>query len=116
MVLDRPSGVPAGSDGGAAIRSAVAPGQLIGLACVLVGLSQLPLSFLVADLAGNSLPLFVIGGAGWLLVGIGLDMLRGRRPFEVRRTDSTGAEWLQAVFFVLLSLFVVAASLSTVLG
>jgi hypothetical protein len=116
MVLDRPTGVAAGIDGGAAIRSAVAPAQMMGLACVLVGLSQLPLSFLLADLVGSSLPLFVIGGGGWLLIAIGVNMLRGRSPSEVEWTDSARAEWFLAVFDVLLSLFVVAASLYTVLG
>lgn len=81
--------------------------QLTGLTTLLVGVSQLPLAFALAE---NHWALFVMGSGGWLLIGIGINLLQGREAFEIGWTDDDGIEWLVAAAMVGFALLVVAAA------
>lgn len=65
--------------------------RLNGLAALLIGVSQLPLAFVLADATGNDISLFIIGAGGWLLIGIGVNVFRGMEAFEV---DWSESEWV----------------------
>lgn len=91
-------------------RSIIHRNQLYGLTCLLVGMCQLPLAFVYADLPDQPLPLFVIGGGGWLLISAGVNLLQGEKAFQNGWTENERIEWLSAAGLVLLSLLVVAAT------
>ncbi|MFC6723694.1 hypothetical protein ACFQE1_04710 [Halobium palmae] len=101
------------SSGESRLRDSIDQSQLTGLACVLVGASQLPLAFLVGE---QSLILFVMGCAGWMLIGLGVDLLRGKEAFETGWGESERIEWLSAAWVLLFALFVVAATAVVLLG
>jgi hypothetical protein len=88
------------------LRSSVGQSQLTGLACVLVGASQLPLAFVVSE---QSLVVFSMGSGGWLLISIGVNLLQGRDAFGGWGNDEQ-TSWLTAVGTLLFSLFVVVAT------
>lgn len=83
----------------------------MGVTCLLVGVAQLPLAFRVADLTGESTAMFVMGSGGWLLIGIGINLLRRRSAFEIGWTDSNRIAYLEAAFLIVLSILVVVAAL-----
>lgn len=90
--------------------------RLAGFATVLVGLSQLPVAVLVADATGHDSLLLVIGGGGWLLVGIGVNILRGREAFETRRDGDGWWPWLSAIVTVIVAISVAVAAALLVLS
>jgi len=92
---------------GSRLRDSVGQSQLVGLACVLIGASQLPLAFLVSE---QSLILFVMGCGGWLLISLGINLFRGNEAFESRWDSNERTAWLGAVCILLVGLFVVAAT------
>lgn len=69
-------------------RGLIARNQLDGIAIVLVGITQvlLGLSGLGksswSGLTETSWRFFVLGGGGWLLIGIGVTVFQGRVTFE----------------------------------
>lgn len=84
--------------------------RFIGLAVVLVGVSQLPIAFIAADATGHDGMLFVVGAGGWLLISIGVNLLRDRSAFDDGWTESERVEWLLAgVTFVSAVVIAVAA-------
>lgn len=95
------------------LRGLISQSQLIGLACVLIGASQLPLAFRVSE---QSLVLFIMGCAGWLLIGIGVNLFRGKEGFEVGWSENDRIAWLNAAWTLLLALLVVAATGVILLG
>lgn len=94
------------------LRGSVGQSQLAGIACVLIGVSQLPVAFVVGE---QPLVLFIIGSGGWLLIGIGVNIFRGREGSEVWGNNER-TSWLSAVWTLLFSLFVVVATGVVVLG
>lgn len=110
MNLDRLAGRPsvAGDDG--TIRESITRTQFHGLAAVLVGVGQLPLAFVLADLSDEYLSLFVIGSGGWLLIAIGINLLSGKEAFYNGWTDNERIEWFMAAGLFLLAIVVVVAS------
>lgn len=92
------------------LRNAISRNKLYGLTSVLVGSSQLPLAFLLADLTNQSLAVFVIGSGGWLLIGLGINLLQGKRAFHTEWTDNERYRWLIAAVICLLAFVVVIAT------
>jgi len=92
---------------GSRLRDSVGQSQLVGLACVLIGASQLPLAFLVSE---QSLVLFIMGSGGWLLISMGINLFLGNEAFESRWDSNERTAWLGAVCILLVGLFVVAAT------
>jgi hypothetical protein len=88
------------------LRGSVGQSQLTGLACVLIGASQLPLAFVVGE---QPLVFFVMGSGGWLLISIGVNLFRRRDALEGWGNDEQ-TSWLSAVGTLLFSLFVVVAT------
>lgn len=74
---------------------------------MLIGVSQLPLAFLVSE---QSLVLFIMGCAGWLLIGIGVSLFRGKEGFEIDWNENDRIAWLNAAWTLLLALLIVAAT------
>lgn len=96
---------PTGRDHG--IRDRIDRAQLYGLACVLVGVSQLPLAFRLAD---HYVSVFVVGSGGWLLIATGINLLQGREAFANEWTENERIAWLLAAVMVLFAIGVVAAA------
>lgn len=97
------------------LRDTISRDQLIGMACTLIGVSQLPLAFELAALSNQYTAMFVIGSAGWLLIGIGINLLLGRAPFQTDWTDNPRAEWILAAVLVGQAIVVVLAAGATLL-
>jgi predicted membrane channel-forming protein YqfA (hemolysin III family) len=94
------------------LRGPIDRSRLTGLGCVLVGLCQLPLANLYHE---QALALFITASGGWLLVGIGMNLFRGKEAFDFGWSDSERVAWLSTVLFLLFGLFVVVAT-ATVLS
>jgi hypothetical protein len=84
--------------------------QLMGLATVFIGLSQLPMAIILANVTGHDSSLFVVGAGGWLLIGIGVNLFRGMEAFESKWGKNERLEWLSVTVTVVLALAVVAVS------
>ena len=84
--------------------------RLKGLAIVSIGISQLPLAFMLADVTGYNISIFVIGTGGWLLISIGVNVFRGKEVFEIGWSESEQVEWLSTVLMVIFAIAVVAAA------
>lgn len=110
MGQNRTHGVADDRSGERGLRDTIDEYRLAGLACVLVGVSQLPLAFIHAE---SNASLFVVGAGGWMLIGIGINLLQGRRAFEIRWTDNGTISWLIAAMLVVFAVLVfLAAGLS----
>jgi hypothetical protein len=77
---------------------------------MLVGVSQLPLAFVLAELSDEYLSLFVIGSGGWLLIGIGINLITGKDAFYNGWTDNERIQWYMAAGLFLLAIVVVVSS------
>jgi len=88
-------------------RSLLDQNQITGLATVFIGMSQLPLAFVFAN---HWASLFVVGSGGWLLIGIGVNVFRGREPFEVGWSRSRQVDWLNTVLLAIHAIAVVIAA------
>ena len=108
MVPDQAAGTES-TDSVPAIPSALTPDRVQGLACILVGASLVVLTFLTLDLPRQTYSLLVMGGAGWMLVAIGEQLLRDRERFGVWWSDSEQARWFGAAVWLGQSLLVVIA-------
>lgn len=95
------------------LRGSVGQSQLAGIACVLIGASQLPVAFVVSE---QSLVFFIMGSGGWLLIGIGVNLFRGKDAFELGWSNNKRISWLSAVWTLLFSLLVVGATGVVLLG
>lgn len=107
MTDSRQSGVIDDDGGEQVLRNRIDEHQLAGIACVLVGVSQLPLAFVYAE---STPSLFVVGAGGWMLIGIGINLLQGRAAFEIEWADDETISWLIAAVLVVLSIGVVVAA------
>lgn len=107
MGQNRTHGVADDRTGERGLRDTIDEYRLAGLACVLVGVSQLPLAFIHGE---PTTTLFVVGGGGWMLIGIGLNLLQGRGAFEIRWTDNETISWLIAAMLVVFAVLVVVAA------
>ena len=93
MDQSRVSGVVPISDRSRSLRKLIDRNRLDGIAIVLFGITQvlLGLSGLVelswSGLTESSWTIFVLGGGGWLLIGIGVTVFQGRVAFE------SGGRW-----------------------
>lgn len=112
MVSNRLSRLLSSPDGESRLRGSAERSRLSGLACVLVGVSQLPLAFL----GERSLAPFVIGSGGWLLIGIGVNLAGGRGALDFEWTGSERAAWLGSAWHFAFGLLVVAATGAMRLG
>lgn len=92
------------------LRDTISRNQLFGLTCLLIGISQLPLGFILADISNQSLSLFVSGSGGWLLISVGINLLRGKGAFQSVHPDNERIEWLIAALSFLLAMGVIAAT------
>lgn len=102
-------------DGNRSFRDILNRNQLYGLTCLLIGMSQLPLAFILADLSNQPLSLLVIGAGGWLLIGVGINLLQGGGAFQNGWTNNERVEWLMAAVLLLFSIGIVAAAGITLL-
>ena len=107
------SGLAAMSDGDHSLGNPINRNRLNGLATVFIGISQLPLAFIFMD---HWLSLFVIGSGGWLLIGIGVNVFRGREAFEIGWSGSDRVEWLNTAVIATYAIAVVAATVFTILA
>ena len=89
------------------LPGSIGQSHLNGLACVLVGVSQLPLAFLVGE---QSLVLFIMGCAGLMLASIGVNLLRGKEPFDIHWSENERIAWLSTALNFFWALLVVAAT------
>ena len=105
------SGSGAVSSGSHSLRDLVNRNRLNGLATILIGVSQLPLAVMFADVTGYESSLFVIGCSGWLLIGVGVNVFRDRGPFELDWTESKRTAWLSTIVTCILAIVVAAAAL-----
>lgn len=110
MDQNRSSGLGAVSSGGQSLRDVVNRDHLNGLATILIGVSQLPLAFVLADSTGEEISLFAIGAGGWLLIGIGVNVFRGREAFELDWSKSERAAWLNTIMTCIFAVVVAAAA------
>ena len=108
MTQNQRSNLTTESDGEHSPRGLIDRKRLTGLAVVLIGISQvlLGLSGLAesswSGLTESSWVIFVLGGGGWLLIGIGVNLLRGREAFDDGWIESRRVSWLNTtVMFVL---------------
>ena len=108
MAQSQRSGSPIESDGDHSLRSLLDRKRLTGLAVALIGASQVLLG--TSRLVGSSWSgftesawtIFVLGGGGWLLIGIGSNLFRGRAAFDDGWIERERVAWLHtAVMFVL---------------
>ena len=110
MDQNRLSGFGAVSRGRSSLADVVSRNRLNGLAAIIIGLSQLPLAFMVADSTGYEISLFVIGAGGWLLVGIGVNVFRGMEAFEFDWSESNRVAWVSTIVTCLFATVVATAA------
>lgn len=88
MDQNRVSGVTPTSDRDHSLRELIDRKQVDGLAIVLLGITQVLLatvSLMQSSWSGitvSSWSTFVLGGGGWLLIGVGVSVFQGRVVFE----------------------------------
>jgi hypothetical protein len=104
------SGSGAVSSGGHSLRDLVNRERLNGLAAILVGVSQLPLAVMFADVTGYESSLFVIGAGGFLLMAIGANVFRGIGPFELDWTESERVARLSTIMTWIIAVAVAATA------
>jgi hypothetical protein len=104
------------SDDGRSLRDLADRNRLTGLATVLVGVSQLPIAFIAAESTGYDSLLFIVGASGWLLIGIGVNMLRGKEAFDDGWVDSERVEWLWTAVMFVIAVAVAAATVFLVIS
>ena len=85
--------------------------HLNGLAAIVVGLSQLPLAFMFADATGYESSIYVVGGGGWMLIGVGINEFRGMEAFEIDWSASNRVAWYGTVLTCILAGVVAVAAL-----
>jgi hypothetical protein len=98
------------SSGSHSLRDSVNRDHLNGLAAILVGVSQLPLAVMFADVTGYESSLFVIGAGGFLLIAIGVNVFRGMGPFEVDWIESERVTQLSMIINLVIAVVVAAAA------
>lgn len=84
--------------------------QITGFATVFVGICQLFIAFTVAG--EQSSALFIMGGGGWLLIGIGGNLFRNMEPFENNWGVGERVEWLSTAALLIAAVAMVAAAVS----
>jgi hypothetical protein len=104
------SGLGIPSSGGHSLRDWVDQDRLNGLATILIGMSQLPMAFVLADSTGFEIPLFVIVVGSVVLIAIGVNVFRGMEAFEVEWSESERVAWLDTVMRCMFAIVVTAAT------
>lgn len=92
------------------LRDLIDRNRLNGFAIVLFGVTQVVLAMVAlgqsswSGLTVSSWSIFVFGGGGWLLIGIGVSMFQGRMTFENSwGTESVRLRWLGTVTTLVIS-------------
>lgn len=83
--------------------------QYLGILTILVGVSQLPIAWSFA--IDNNPWMFVVGSGGWLLIGIGGNLLMGRHAFWSHWSQSSDLGKFSLITLTLLSIAVVISSI-----
>lgn len=95
-VLDR------SSNGDRALRDLIVLQQVNGIVTLLLGVSQVLfiMHFMGSsepDVTTSSLPLFVLGGGGWALIGIGVNLFKGKEAFDGGWIESERVMWVWTI-------------------
>ncbi len=60
-----------------------------------------------SDVTTSFLPLFVLGGGGWALIGIGVNLFQGREAFDGGWIESERVMWVWTIWSFIFALGVV---------
>lgn len=104
------SSLGAVSIGGHRFRDLINRDRLNGLAAIVIGISQLPMAFVLADSTGFDISLYVIGVGGILLIAIGVNVFRGMEAFEVEWSDRVWVAWLDTTIRCIFAIVVAAGT------
>ena len=92
------------------LRDLINRNRLDGFAIILFGVTQVVLAMVVlgqsswSGLTVSSWSIFVFGGGGWLLIGIGVSIFQGRMMFENSwGTESVWLRWVGTVTTLVIS-------------
>lgn len=87
----------------------VTQSQYLGLLVVLVGTSQLPIALGFAT--DNNQWMLVVGSGGWLLIGIGINLMMGQRALWSDWNESGKHGMISLATLTLLTIAVVVSSI-----
>ncbi|MDG5761871.1 hypothetical protein QA600_21345 [Natronococcus sp. A-GB1] len=79
--------------------------RFAGVVAVVLGACQVALTFTL-----NGSQLLIVGSGGWLLVAIGLNLVRGRTALESDWNEGGEPGWIAVVLLMGLSIWVVVAT------
>jgi hypothetical protein len=119
MSWNRESGITAASSDERGLGDLIDRQRLDGLAAILVGTSQVLLGMTGFGSSGwsgltmSSWSIFLLGGGGWLLIGIGINLFQGRGAFESGwglGLESERLVWLGTVTTFVIAVFFAAGA------
>lgn len=109
------------SNGDRALRDLIELHQVYGIMTLLLGVSQVLfamhfMGFSEPGSTTSSLPLAVLGGGGWALIGIGVNLFQGRKAFDGGWIKSERVIWVWALVSVTFALGIAVWTVSVVLS